>query len=148
MIHGTCQDNDNMINLNEYHFKKFSKEERSTFSYWYYHWKAYNLVAMHLNCWKMKYIFHDFEKPWLKLFASYETVQRIHRQNNKHHLQYPDKNKIDWQALAIDWECSRFTKNAAPLTARQEMYNQINKHPEYEDLLKSKLLPVLDKLSI
>ena len=58
------------------------------------------------------------------------------------------KNKIDWQALAIDWECSRFTKNAAPLTARQEMYNQINKHPEYEDLLISKLLPVLDELSI
>jgi hypothetical protein len=90
-----------MINLNSYHFKKFSKEERSTFSYWYYHWKAYNLVAMHLNCWKMKYIFHDFEKPWLKLFASYETVQRIHRRTNKHHLQYPDKNKIDWQAYSI-----------------------------------------------
>ena len=80
-----------MIDLsNKYRFKKFSKEQRSSFAYWYYHWKAFNLTALHLGCWKFKYLFHDFEKPWLMLFwRDYKKVQTWHRSHNKHHIQYP-----------------------------------------------------------
>ena len=52
--------------INEKNFKKFTKEQRSSFSYWFYHVLAFNLVAKELHCWKLKYLFHDFEKPWLK----------------------------------------------------------------------------------
>lgn len=103
-------------------FKKFDKSQRSSFGYWFWHWLAYNLTAIHLKHWKFKYFFHDIEKPWLKLFLKdYAKVQNIHRKNNKHHLAYKNKDKIDWEGLVIDWECSRLTKIDSPRTAR-EMY--------------------------
>ena len=89
----------------------FTKEERSTFPYWFAHWCAFNLTALNLRIWKFKYLFHDIEKPWLKLFLKdYAKVQKIHRLTNRHHLEYTGKNGIDCEALIIDWECSRFTK--------------------------------------
>ena len=138
-----------MIDLSKkYHFKKFSKEQRSSFRYWYYHWKAYNLVALNLRCWKLKYLFHDIEKPWLRLFMSYDKVQKFHRRNNAHHLQYKHQNKINWEAMVIDWECSRFTKAAAPLTARETMIMKIEKDSNYKELLMEHMLPILNKFEI
>lgn len=111
------------INLDEkmakHHFKLFSKQERSSFSYWYYHWKAYNLTAWYLGRWKFKYLLHDIEKPWLRLFLPYERVQAIHRKNNSHHIAYKKGlDNVDIQAMIIDNECSRFTKLEAQLNAR------------------------------
>lgn len=97
----------------------FSKEERSTFPYWFAHWCAFNMTALNLRVWKFKYLFHDIEKPWLRLFWDYKKVQRWHRSHNNHHLEYI-YGTIDIEAMLIDWECSRFTKEASPLTARQE----------------------------
>lgn len=34
--------------------------------------------------------------------------------------------------MVIDSECSRFTKESAQLTAREEMQRKINKYPELE----------------
>ena len=112
-----------MLDLsNKYHFEKFNQDKRSSFAYWYYHWKAFNLTAFHLGCWKFKYLFHDIEKPWLMLFwKNYFRVQSYHRSNSKHHLEYEYFDEIDWEALVIDWECSRFTKNASPRNAYREM---------------------------
>ena len=128
--------------LREIEFKKFTKEERSTFTYWFYHWYAFNYTACKLHAWKFKYLFHDIEKPWLKLFLPYPTVQKWHRSHNTHHLEYfykyekkvapySDKPILNWFvrlfikepdaiAMMIDWECSGLTKHACSRNARDE----------------------------
>ncbi len=110
--------------IDETKFKKFEKSERSSFSYWYNHWKAFNVVAKELGVWKFKYLFHDIEKPWLKLFMrDYKKVQKWHREHNAHHLEYKYafSRGYDYDAMVIDWECSRYTKVASPRTALEEI---------------------------
>lgn len=102
----------------------FKPEEKSTFKYWFAHWCAFNFCALNLRAWKFKYLFHDMEKPWLKLFLPYEKVRKIHRTHNAHHLEY--KGKWDVEAMVIDWECSRFTKEDAPMTAFETYQSFIN----------------------
>lgn len=126
----------------------FTKEERSSFKYWFAHWCAFQMTALNLKCWKFKYLFHDIEKPWLKLFLTYDKVQHIHRTLNNHHLQYKHPNLIDWEAMVIDWECSRFTKEAAPLTARETMMMKIRKDNSLKHILLTNMLPILDKYKI
>lgn len=126
----------------------FTKEERSSFKYWFAHWCAFQMTALNLKCWKFKYLFHDIEKPWLKLFLTYDKVQNIHRTLNNHHLQYKYPNRIDWEAMVIDWECSRFTKATAPLTARETMMMKIRKDNSLKHILLTNMLPILDKLKI
>lgn len=98
----------------------FTKEERSTFKYWFAHWCAFQLVALVLRAWKPKYLLHDIEKPWLRLWyrGDYSKVQAWHRLHRKHHLGYSGKK--DYLEMVIDWECSRFTKESSPRTAYQE----------------------------
>ena len=126
----------------------FTKEERSSFKYWFAHWCAFQMTALNLKCWKFKYLFHDIEKPWLRLFMSYNKVQQFHRKHNAHHLQFKYQNRIDWEAVVIDWECSRFTKEAAPLTARETMMMKIRKDNSLKHILLTNMLPILDKLKI
>lgn len=107
----------------------FDKSNRSTFAYWFAHWCAFQLTALNMRRWKIKYIFHDFEKPWMKLFMKYKTVQTWHRTHNKHHLEYGLKHgwdKVDWETLIIDWECSRLTKLEAQLDAYETMNYELN----------------------
>lgn len=127
----------------------FTKAERASFSYWFAHWCAYNMTALNLKCWKLKYLFHDIEKPWLMLFwRDYDRVQKYHRLHNNHHLEFKDINKIDWEAMVIDWECSRFTKISSPLAAREVLNHRIaNKHP-FSKLLIANIPPILDKLHL
>lgn len=74
---------------------------------------------MELHAWKLKYFFHDMEKPWLKLFwKDYARVQKWHRTHNRHHLE--SSRPIDYEGLVIDWECSRLTKVSSPLRAMEE----------------------------
>lgn len=126
----------------------FTKEERSSFKYYFAHLCAYNMTALNLKAWKFKYIFHDFEKPWLKLILKdYKKVQKIHRENNKHHLQYKNPTKFDYKAMVIDWECSRFTKQDAPLNAAQtyEKILQSDKYSnEIKELLRKNIPPILE----
>ena len=140
-----------MIDLtNKYHFKKFSKEQRSSFAYWYYHWKAFNLTAFHLGCWKFKYLFHDIEKPWLMLFLrDYEKVQTWHRVHNKHHIEYPNILDIDWEAVVIDWESSQYTKFACPRNAYQEMCSlKYIFPPDFYKFIEQNMMPVLIRLGL
>ena len=106
--------------------KKFTKAERSGWEYFWAHWCAFQMVAITLRIWKFKYLFHDWYKPWLKMFGvPYERIQYLHRHHSNHHIEYLlDKNdpkKFDWDALIIDWECSQYTKENCPWNARDEM---------------------------
>lgn len=104
----------------------FSKDQRSSFSYWFAHWCAFNMTALVHHAWKFKYLFHDFEKPWLRLIWPYKKVQQFHRLHNAHHTQYKGGvYKFDYEAMLIDWECSRFTKQASPRTAREMFPNEL-----------------------
>ena len=97
-------------------FKKYDESEKGTFHYWFEHVKAYNWVALKWNVWKPKYLFHDFEKPWLKLvMGDYMKVRKYHKAHSRHHLGYQGHRKRDWEAMILDWECSRYTKLKNPL---------------------------------
>ena len=129
-------------------FSMFGKDDKSSFPYWFAHWCSFQLCALNLGIWKFKYLFHDFEKPWLKLFLPYKKVQKWHREHNKHHLEYGLKygfNKVDWYALMIDWECSHMSKKQAPLLARETMEYELSKEKwkPYEAEIRSNLEPIL-----
>ena len=135
---------------------KFEKKDRSTFPYWISHFLAYNLVAMKLGVWHPKYLLHDIEKPWLKLlWGDYDKVQKWHRHHNSHHIFYGRMhglNKIDWLGAIIDWEASRYSKYAAPRTAREEVewliYNE-DKYTEDEKMeARKNCYPILDTLGL
>lgn len=90
----------------------FDKESRSTFKYWFAHWCAFQMVALNLHVWRPKYLLHDIEKPWLRLFLPYAEVQIWHREHSNHHLEYLKKHNvedIDIMAMIIDCECSLIT---------------------------------------
>ena len=136
--------------------KKFNKEQRSTWRYFWAHWCAFQMVAITLGVWKFKYLFHDWYKPWLKWFGiEYKTIQKFHRHNSKHHIEYFDNqggypSNFDWVAMIIDWECSQYTKEACPRNARQEMEYVIetssNDYIKY--ILKQYMKPKLDELGL
>lgn len=129
--------------------KKFGRKDRSSFKYWFAHWCAFNMTAILCRAWKFKYLFHDIEKPWLKLFLEYEAVQSIHRRNSRHHLEYKRGfEKIDWEALVIDWECSKFTKYSCVLNAQEEMERLTKKSSFYKDILPQNIIPILKKFNI
>lgn len=134
-------------------FKKFDSNDKSSFNYWFWHWLAFNYTAKKLNAWKFKYIFHDIEKPWLKLFwRDYLKVRKWHRENNKHHLTYKDKTKIDWEGAVIDWECSRLTKIDAPMTAKETyeffITEKYKNDEELKKLLENNVPNVLKKFNL
>ena len=109
----------------------FTKEDRSTFSYWFAHWCAFQMTALNCHAWHFRFLFHDIEKPWMKLFMSYDKVHKWHQSHRRHHLNWLDNpkhniNRFDWEAMIIDWECSRFTKEACPRNAREELKYKIN----------------------
>lgn len=124
----------------------FSKEERSSFSYWFAHWCAFQMTALNLHTWKFRFIFHDMEKPWLKLFWPYDKVKKFHRTHNRHHPEY--NGKKDWLGMVIDWECSRFTKTAAPMNARETLESMKTRKPIWYSEMKKNIEPILNELGL
>ena len=148
----------------------FTKDERSNFDYWAAHLMAFNMTALNCKCWRFKYLFHDIEKPFLKLFLPYKKVQRWHRNHNNHHpewLEYQISttglieeplNNFDYEAAIIDWECGHYTKIAQPRHAFEE-YKKImepenvkNKYPHIYtfcyDEFSRRLMNVIIKLGL
>ena len=134
----------------------FTEKEKSSFSYYFAHLFAYNMTALNLKCWKWKYLLHDFEKPWLKLlWGDYQKVREWHRKNNRHHLTYKNPNNINWEAMILDWECSRFTKQDSPKTAR-EMYEYFitvryergDISEEMKNRMENNIPSILEKLNL
>jgi len=136
-------------------FDMFTKEDRSSFKYWFAHWCGFQLTALNLGIWKPKYLLHDIEKPWLKIFwkGDYKRVQNWHRTHNRHHLEYGLNHgwdNIDWEALMIDWECCGLSKQEAQLDARETLEYEINrdKWKPYADQISNHLEPLLNKYNL
>ena len=82
-------------------------------------------------------------------WRSYIRVQCYHRVHSNHHLEYEYQDKIDWEALVIDWECSRFTKYASPRTAYQELCDiESDVFPEVYKFIKQNMIPILIRLCL
>lgn len=127
----------------------FDKSQRSKFDYWFAHWCAFNMTALNLGVWKFKYLFHDIEKPWLMwLWKDYSRVQKLHRTHNSHHLEYAGEKSYDFEAMVIDWECSRFTKKASPLNARGEYMRICMSYPNLPTYVKHGIESTLIKLGL
>lgn len=126
----------------------FTKSERSSFKYWFSHWCAFQMTALNLKHWKPKYLLHDIEKPFLKLFWDYKKVQKWHRTHNSHHTEY--KGQWDTYAMVIDWECSRFTKAEAQLNAYDTLVKMMRKEPDEKirEKLYENIAPVLYNLGL
>lgn len=143
--------------LNGYEIVKgFSKGSRSKWPYWFAHWCAFQLTAITLHCWKLKYLLHDIEKPFLLSFSKdYSWVQSWHRKHNRHHTEWAlwhdlRWDKIDWEAAIIDWECSALTKSEAQMNARETLDWLVGhgKWQEYKDQILEHALPVLKRLGL
>lgn len=127
----------------------YKETEKSSFSYWFAHWRAFQKTAIKLHCWKFRFLFHDFEKPFLMLiWKDYPRVKAFHRAHARHHFAYKGKRGYDWLGMVIDWECSRFTKEAAPLNARETLEMEAIWHPKDYPILAKNILPILDKLGL
>jgi hypothetical protein len=136
-------------------FAMFTKQDRSSFKYWFAHWCGFQLTALNLGIWKPKYLLHDAEKPWLKLLwrGDYKRVQKWHRIHNRHHLEYGLEHgwdAIDWEALMIDWECCGLSKQEAQLDARETFKYEIQKEKwkPYATDISNCLLPILNKYNM
>jgi len=128
----------------------FTKENRSSFTYWFAHWCAFQMTALNLKKWKPKYLFHDWEKPWMRLFCSYSTVQKWHRYHRRHHPEYGLKNgwdKVDWDEMIIDWESCHYTKIAQPLNVIETL-NSLYWDKPYFYIMQDNILPRVKKLII
>jgi hypothetical protein len=69
--------------------------------------------------------------------------------HSNHHLEYEYQDKIDWEALVIDWECSRFTKYASPRTAYQEMCRlKYAFTPDFYKFIEQNMMPILIRLGL
>ena len=122
------------------------------------HWMSFQMTAINLRVWKFKYLFHDWYKPWLKMFGmEYKKIQKFHKEHSNHHLEHlmllNNPHRFDWEALIIDWECSQYTKEACPRNARQEMeYIIENSNPVSDHYLiyclKRYMEPKLNKLGL
>ena len=137
-------------------FKKFTVKEKSTFSYWIWHWFAFNYTAWKLGVWKPKWLLHDIEKPWLKLiWGDYQRVRRWHKHHNSHHIFYGRRNglnKVDWLAAVLDWECSHLTKCVAERNGREEVDYLVSKKSKYtkdeKEEIRKNCYPILDYLGL
>lgn len=133
--------------------RAFTKEERSSFKYWFAHWCAFQMTALNLGCWKLRFLFHDFEKPWLKLVWSYKKVQKFHRTHSKHHLEYGRLhgwNKLDVLGLIVDWECCGYTKVASPLDAFDTLEMECSEIESEEErsIVRNLIMPKIKELGL
>lgn len=134
--------------------KLFKETEKSSFAYWFAHWKSFQLTAMLLGVWKFKFLFHDIEKPFLMaIWKDYPRVRQFHRTHARHHWAYAGNKGYDYLAMVIDWECSRYSKADAQMTAYETYNYELQKFMKANDTDKIKKLqlyvfPILEKLNL
>lgn len=68
--------------------RKFSKEYKCSFGYWFQHWRDFQYVGLVNGCWRPWDIFHDCLKPWMNLVLPYSKTRLIHRFLSRHHDEY------------------------------------------------------------
>lgn len=113
-------------------YPMFTKDQRSTFRYWFWHWLAFNRTAHALGVWRFRHLFHDIEKPFLRLVWPYEKVRHWHHTHRKHHLEYRDPSHRNWVDMYIDWECSHLTKLACIRSGTEEAWHKFHKTHEMD----------------
>ena len=124
----------------------FPEEKKSTFRYWFAHWAAYQLVALKWGVWKFRFLFHDAEKPFLRLFLPYRYVRKFHRKYHRHHISYRNPKRIDWLGLGIDWECSMYSKASQPMNSWLYAHYMMEHYPEHKEKIENNLLPLLKEI--
>ena len=45
----------------------FTRDDRSTFKYWFAHWAGFQVTALNLGIWKPKYLFHKHLTPQIMM---------------------------------------------------------------------------------
>jgi hypothetical protein len=108
--------------------RQYFKSERETvsggFRYWMAHWAMVNYIALKLGRWRVRYLFHDIEKPWMDMLYDHKFTKKYHVTHSRHHIEYakahpeiPLKDACDWQEMVLDFESARVTKAEKPLDA-------------------------------
>ena len=134
--------------------KLYKKSERSTFSYWFAHWKAFNLTAMLLGVWQFRFLFHDIEKPFLMwMWKDYQRVKKYHRTHARHHFAYEGDKGYDYLGMVIDWECSRFSKADAQMNAIETYDYELHKYIDAGNMkivkeLQLNIFPIIVNLNL
>ena len=131
--------------------KLFKETEKSTFAYWFAHWRAFNLTAMLLGVWHPRFLLHDIEKPFLMfIWKDYQRVRQYHRTHSRHHWAYAGNKDYDYLAMVIDWECSRFSKADAQMTAYETYAYELHNTKNMDKIKKLQLyvFPILEKLNL
>ncbi len=134
--------------------KLFKDTEKSTFAYWFAHWKSFQLTAMLLGVWHPRFLLHDIEKPFLMfIWKDYPRVKQYHRTHARHHWAYTGNKGYDYLAMVIDWECSRYSKADAQMTAYETYDYELHKFIKAKDMDKMKKLqlhvfPLLEELNL
>ena len=129
--------------------KLYPETEKSSFAYWFAHWRAFNLTAMLLGVWEFRFLFHDIEKPFLMwLWKDYQRVREYHRTHARHHWAYKGKKGYDYLGMVIDWECSRFSKADAQMNAWETYIHDFIHEPSHLDDLTEHIYPILQALKL
>lgn len=128
------------------------RSDCSYFGYWFAHWCGFQMQALIMGAWRFRFLFHDIEKPWSRLLFGKKFTKQWHREHSKHHLEYGLKNgwdKVDWEALVIDWECSRLSKIRAQFDATETLQFEISgKWSEYTNEILPRVRKILDKYEL
>lgn len=119
--------------------------KKNSFRYWFAHWCAYQEVAKAHGCWRFRFLFHDWYKPWLGLIWKYEKVRQFHRKYSRHHPEgklITNIHKLDYIGMIIDWEASTVSKSKIkPEDSNGAWWVTENIWPQF----KPYLLPLLKK---
>ena len=125
------------------------KSSKYTFKRWFEHCCAFNMLASQAGVWKFRYLFHDLDKPFMSLLFSENKVRKIHRDWFNHHCEcrFNCPQTVDWEAVAVDWECSRYSKSNI-LSAYETMLLWLDPNePRYSidnfKILVKNLFPIL-----
>ncbi len=68
--------------------RKFNRNFKCSFGYWFQHWKEFQYVGWENDCWRPSDLLHDIMKPWMNLILPYHITQYIHRSLASHHDEY------------------------------------------------------------
>lgn len=131
--------------------KLYPESEKSSFAYWFAHWRAFNLIAMLLGVWHPRFLLHDIEKPFLMfIWRDYPRVRQYHRAHARHHWAYQGNKGYDYLSMVIGWECSRFTKADAQMTAYETYAYELHNTKNMNKIKKLRfyVFPLLKKLNL
>ena len=129
--------------------KKFTLDECATFGYWLAHYLVVNVLAIKCNVWTPRYLLHDIEKPFLKLiWVDADKVQEFHVKHARHHPQNKPFDRIYLEEMLLDWESARYSKEFAPLSAREFYEQKYKGKTKFTEEQQKRIEETLDRLGL